>query len=181
MNRLNPHVDAALQRVRLAAEQAAERGAEGMGLAALSSGQAKRRDALLSAQFIFRKHQALFSQRFDQSMRQQAADTPSPGGAAAGTSRAAPKVTQWDELSLMDDDQVNTMVATDRIGLALGHQSEWELREVNSYMGDIPGVAEDRHPLRPQAIARGKEDLAPHLHAVVVAGHAPTSWTSSRM
>jgi hypothetical protein len=154
MNRLNPHVDAALQRVRLAAEQAAERGAEGMGLAALSSGQAKRRDALLSAQFIFRKHQALFSQRFDQSMRQQAADTPSPGGAAAGTSRAAPKVTQWDELSLMDDDQVNTMVATDRIGLALGHQSEWELREVNSYMGDIPGVAEDRHPLRPQAIAQ---------------------------
>ncbi len=54
----------------------------------------------------------------------------------------------------MDDDQVNTMVATDRIGLALGHQSEWELREVNSYMGDIPGIAEDRHPLRPQAIAQ---------------------------
>lgn len=154
MNRLNPHVDAALQRVRLAAEQAAERGAEGLGLAALSSGQAKRRDALLSAQFLFRKHQALFSQRFDQSMRQQAAEAPSAGGAAAPTARSAPKATQWDELSLMDDDQVNTMVATDRIGLALGHQSEWELREVNSYMGDIPGIAEDRHPLRPQAIAQ---------------------------
>ncbi|WP_416758074.1 DUF1631 family protein [Roseateles sp. So40a] len=154
MNRLNPHVDAALQRVRLAAEQAAERGAEGLGLAALSSGQAKRRDALLSAQFLFRKHQALFSQRFDQSMRQQAAEAPSAGGATAPSARSAPKATQWDELSLMDDDQVNTMVATDRIGLALGHQSEWELREVNSYMGDIPGIAEDRHPLRPQAIAQ---------------------------
>jgi len=156
MNRLNPHVDAALQRVRLAAEQAAERGAEGLGLAALSSGQAKRRDALLSAQFIFRKHQALFSQRFDQSMRQQAAQT--PASPAAGTpvadARPAAKPTQWDELSLMDDDQVNTLVATDRIGLALGHQSEWELREVNSYMSDIPGVAEDRHPLRTQAIAQ---------------------------
>ncbi|OWQ49260.1 hypothetical protein CDL60_00470 [Roseateles noduli] len=154
MNRLNPHVDAALQRVRLAAEQAAERGAEGLGLAALSSGQAKRRDALLSAQFIFRKHQALFSQRFDQSMRQQAAEAPSAGAGSPGNARAAPKATQWDELSLMDDDQVNTLVATDRIGLALGHQSEWELREVNSYMGDIPGVDEDRHPLRPQAIAQ---------------------------
>ncbi|ANH68699.1 DUF1631 family protein [Mitsuaria sp. 7] len=154
MNRLNPHVDAALQRVRLAAEQAAERGAEGLGLAALSSGQAKRRDALLSAQFIFRKHQALFSQRFDQSMRQQAAEAPSAGSASPGNARAAPKATQWDELSLMDDDQVNTLVATDRIGLALGHQSEWELREVNSYMGDIPGVDEDRHPLRPQAVAQ---------------------------
>ncbi len=156
MNRLNPHVDAALQRVRLAAEQAAERGAEGLGLAALSSGQAKRRDALLSAQFIFRKHQALFSQRFDQSMRQQAAETmPSPAsGTPVAGARPAAKPTQWDELSLMDDDQVNTLVATDRIGLALGHQSEWELREVNSYMGDIPGIAEDRHPLRPQAIAQ---------------------------
>lgn len=153
MNRLNPHVDAALQRVRLAVEQAAERGAEGLGLAALSAGQAKRRDALLSAQFIFRKHQALFSQRFDQSMRQQAADVPATGTSSAPASRASSK-TQWDELSLMDDDQVNTMVATDRIGLALGHQSEWELREVNSYMGDIPGIAEDRHPLRPQAIAQ---------------------------
>ncbi len=165
MNRLNPHVDAALQRVRLAAEQAAERGAEGLGLAALSSGQAKRRDALLSAQFIFRKHQALFSQRFDQSMRQQAAET-APASAArppVAGARPAPKVTQWDELSLMDDDQVNTMVATDRIGLALGHQSEWELREVNSYMGDIPGIAEDRHPLRPQAIAQA---LIEGVHAV---------------
>lgn len=153
MNRLNPHVDAALQRVRTAAEQAAERGAEGLGLAALSSGQAKRRDALLSAQFVFRKHQALFSQRFDQSMRQQALEVAPAATPAAAPSRSASK-TQWDELSLMDDDQVNAMVATDRIGLALGHQSEWELREVNAYMGDIPGVADDRHPLRPQAIAQ---------------------------
>lgn len=157
MNRLNPHVDVALQRVRTAAEQAAERGAEGLGLAALSAGQAKRRDSLLSAQFLFRKHQALFSQRFDQSMRQQAAEV-SPAATAsspaASPTRAAGKPTQWDELSLMDDDQVNAMVATDRIGLALGHQSEWELREVNAYMGDIPGVSDDRHALRPQAIAQ---------------------------
>ncbi|WP_238139348.1 DUF1631 family protein [Roseateles aquatilis] len=161
MNRLNPHVDVALQRVRTAVEQAAERGAEGLGLAALSAGQAKRRDALLSAQFIFRKHQALFSQRFDQSMRQQALEVPgAPASATASPSssptsaRPSTKAAQWDQLSLMDDEQVNALVATDRIGLALGHQSEWELREVNAYMGDIPGIADDRHPLRPQAIAQ---------------------------
>ncbi|WP_343627674.1 DUF1631 family protein [Roseateles sp.] len=158
MNRLNPHVDVALQRVRTAAEQAAERGAEGLGLSALSAGQAKRRDALLSAQFLFRKHQALFSQRFDQSMRQQAAEESTSSTAAtnsaSSSSRAGAKSTQWDQLSLMDDDQVNAMVATDRIGLALGHQSEWELREVNAFMGDIPGVSDERHPLRPQAIAQ---------------------------
>lgn len=154
MNRLNPHLDAALQRVRSAVEQAAERGAEGLGLAALSAGQAKRRDALLSAQFIFRKQQALFSQRFDQSMRRQAEDTSAP--ATSGLQ----KNTQWDELSLMDDDQVNALVAADRIGLAIGHQSEWELREVDGYIGSIPGMAgkEDRHPLRPQNIAQALID-----------------------
>jgi len=154
MNRLNPHLDAALQRVRTAVEQAAERGAEGLGLAALSAGQAKRRDALLSAQFIFRKQQALFSQRFDQSMRRQAEDTSAP--AQPGLQ----KNTQWDELSLMDDDQVNALVAADRIGLAIGHQSEWELREVDGYIGGIPGMSgkEDRHPLRPQNIAQALID-----------------------
>lgn len=154
MNRLNPHLDAALQRVRSAVEQAAERGAEGLGLAALSAGQAKRRDALLSAQFIFRKQQALFSQRFDQSMRRQAEDTSAPA------SPGQHKNTQWDELSLMDDDQVNALVAADRIGLAIGHQSEWELREVDGYIGSIPGMngKEDRHPLRPQNIAQALID-----------------------
>jgi Protein of unknown function (DUF1631) len=154
MNRLNSHLDAALQRVRSAVEQAAERGAEGLGLAALSAGQAKRRDALLSAQFIFRKQQALFSQRFDQSMRRQAEDTEAP------STPGLQKNTQWDELSLMDDDQVNALVAADRIGLAIGHQSEWELREVDGYIGSIPGLAgkEDRHPLRPQNIAQALID-----------------------
>jgi hypothetical protein len=155
MNRLNPHLDAALQRVRTAVEQAAERGAEGMGLAALSAGQAKRRDALLSAQFLFRKQQALFSQRFDQSMRQQLDESPAPAAKSGGG---------WGELSLMDDEQVNAMVAADRIGLALGHQSEWELREVDAYMGGLasPGQ-EDRHPLRPQVIAQA---LLAGIHAV---------------
>ncbi len=156
MNRLNPHLDAALHRVRTAVEQAAERGAEGLGLAALSSGQAKRRDALLSAQFIFRKQQALFSQRFDQSMRRQALES---GADASAGAPNTPKHTQWDELSLMDDAQVNALVAADRIGLAIGHQSEWELREVDTYMGGIPGIGkEDRHPLRPQAIAQALLD-----------------------
>lgn len=158
MNRLNPHLDAALQRVRTAVERAAERGAEGMGLAALSAGQAKRRDQLLSAQFIFRKQQALFSQRFDQSLRTQALDA-APSSSSSSASRSTPKSTQWNELSLMNDDQVDALVAADRIGLAIAHQCEWELREVNAYMGDIPGMDnDDRHPLRPQAIAQGLLD-----------------------
>jgi len=161
--RLNPHLEAALQRVRTAAEQAAERAAEGMGMAALSAGQAKRRDALLAAQFLFRKQQALFSNGFYQSLRGQLASSTAPATAkvAEPASKRSGGGKDWGELSLMDDDQVNAMVAADRIGLAIGHQSEWELREVESYIGSLAPASErpeDRNPLRPQVIAQALLD-----------------------
>jgi len=161
--RLNPHLEAALQRVRTAAEQAAERAAEGMGMAALSAGQAKRRDVLLVTQMLFRKQQALFSNGFYQSLRRQLAANAAPVAVKAGEpmAKSAKSSTNWGELSLMDDDQVNAMVAADRIGLAIGHQCEWELREVESYIGNLAPDSErpeDRNPLRPQVIAQALLD-----------------------
>ncbi|WP_457443971.1 DUF1631 family protein [Roseateles sp. P5_E4] len=151
--RLNPHLEASLTRIRLAGEQAAERCAEGLGLSALSSGQVKRRDALLAAQFVFRQQQGVFSQRFVQSLRKQVSaeqsDTKPPQ--AAPTAKKA-----WGELSLMDDDQVNNLVAADRIGLAIGHHCEWELREVESYVAGIQ--VGERNPLRPELIGQGLLD-----------------------
>ena len=145
--RLNPHLDAALQRVRTAAEQAAERCAEGLGLSALSAGNMKRRDALLSAQFLFRKQGGAFALAFQQHLRSQVSSeqhtVPAPS--------ALPVKKDWSELSLMDDDQVDALVAADRIGLALGHQCEWELREVESYAFALSSG--ERNPLRPELIA----------------------------
>ena len=142
---LNPHLEAALQRVRFAVEQAAERCAEGLGMSALAAGQVKRRDALLSAQFLFRKQQAIFGPRFYASLRALMA--------AEHSQKAAVVVRKdWTELSLMDDDQVDALVAADRIGLALGHQSEWELREVESFVAGL-NIGE-RNPLRPELIAQ---------------------------
>ncbi|CAM4114828.1 DUF1631 family protein [Roseateles saccharophilus] len=151
--RLNPHLEASLTRIRLAGEQAAERCAEGLGLSALSAGQIKRRDTLLAAQFVFRQQQGIFSQRFVQSMRKQVAAEQSETRPAQGSS---PKQTNWGELSLMDDDQVNNLVAADRIGLAIGHHSEWELREVESYISGIQ--IGERNPLRPELVAQALLD-----------------------
>ncbi|MDL5031917.1 DUF1631 family protein [Pelomonas sp. APW6] len=152
-SRLNPHLEAAFQRIRAAAEQAAERGAEGLGLAALSAAFAKRRDALLAAQFVFREHLATFLQEFNASLRRQ----------MAGEQRdkaAAPAKKAWDELSLMDDEQVDAMVAADRIGMAIGHQSEWELRDVESFLAGLSSSEGglDRNPLRPELIAQALLD-----------------------
>ncbi|MEL4180593.1 DUF1631 family protein [Roseateles sp. PN1] len=143
--RLNPHLETALQRVRTAVEQAAERCAEGLGMSALSAGMVKRRDALLAAQLLFRKQQAQFAQIFSQKLREQMR--------SSQTERAAETAPRgWTELSLMDDDQVDALVVGDRVGLAIGHQSEWELREVESYVAGMQ--LGERHPLRPEAIGQ---------------------------
>jgi hypothetical protein len=150
--RLNPHLEASLTRIRLAGEQAAERCAEGLGLSALSAGQIKRRDALLAAQFVFRQQQGVFSQRFVQSLRRHvSAEQAETKPQAAPTGKK-----NWGELSLMDDDQVNNLVAADRIGLAIGHHCEWELREVESYVSSIQ--VGERNPLRPELVAQGLLD-----------------------
>lgn len=154
--RLNPHLEAALQRIRTAAEQAAERCAEGLGLSALSAGQIKRRDALLSAQFVFRKQQAQFGQRFHQSLHKQLlseqARQPEPAAWGGGSSGGSAGKKDWTELSLMDDDAVDALVAADRIGLAIGHQCEWELRDVESYVFGLN--MGERNPLRPELVAQ---------------------------
>jgi len=150
--RLNPHLEASLTRIRLAGEQAAERCAEGLGLSALSAGQIKKRDALLAAQFVFRQQQGIFSQRFVQSLRKQVSAEQSDVKPVAAPSAKK----DWGELSLMDDDQVNNLVAADRIGLAIGHHSEWELREVESYVSGIQ--LGERNPLRPELVGQALLD-----------------------
>ncbi|MFG6416372.1 DUF1631 family protein [Roseateles sp. DC23W] len=149
--RLNPHLEASLTRIRLAGEQAAERCAEGLGLSALSAGQIKRRDALLAAQFVFRQQQGTFMQRFLQSLRRQITAEQSETKPVA-----APLKKDWGELSLMDDDQVNNLVAADRIGLAISHHCEWELREVESYVASIQ--VGERNPLRPELVGQALLD-----------------------
>ncbi|MFN3861342.1 MAG: DUF1631 family protein [Roseateles sp.] len=149
--RLNPHLEASLTRIRLAAEQAAERCTEGLGLSALSAGQVKRRDALLAAQFVFRQQQGVFLQRLLQSLRSQI--TTEQGETKTATT---PAKKDWGELSLMDDEQVNKLVAADRIGLAIGHHCEWELREVESYLAGIQ--VGERNPLRPELIGQALLD-----------------------
>lgn len=148
--RLHPHLEAALQRIRIAAEQSVVRACEGMGLAALSAGQAQRRDAFLSAQFLFRQRQDKFNLRFIHSLREQLlADLQSkPVG--------APSTPAWQELSLMADEAVDSLVLSDRIGQAITHQCEWEIRDVESFV--IPlgsdGSIGKSQPLRPEQIAR---------------------------
>lgn len=146
---LDPQLHHCLQRLCLAFDLAIGKTIEATGQLAMSALKAARRDELLLTQGLLRQQQAASVQQFEQALRkewQRQADKPV----------GAPS-TNWGELSLLDDSAVDAIVVSDRIGKALGHGAEWELREQEAYTGALLRDEEagpDRNPLRPELVAR---------------------------
>jgi len=144
-------LQAALQRVKQAARLAAERSVDSLGLAALSALSVRERDDYLSAQFELNKRQVEFAQAFADTLDRRAARA--LGREPSGTSTLG--ALHWESLSLVDDQQVEAQVLADRFSLAILHDSEWELRELDAYMGSLLSLQRtepDRNPLRPEAV-----------------------------
>lgn len=145
---LTPHLQLALQRLSQAFEQALERTQDVTGQLAGSALKTSRRDELLLTQALLRQQHSQCVGHFEHSLLQQW----QPGNAEPGR-----RPTGWSELSLMDDSAVDALVAADRIGKALAHGCEWELRDVESFVGALLNDAEagpDRNPVRPEVVAR---------------------------
>jgi hypothetical protein len=149
--RLSPALQSALQRARLAARKAAEKTVNDLGLAALSAANTKQRDALLGGQFELNRKLALFCQTFNESLEERI------------TREASPRTTQssgpstWDTMSLVDDHEVEIKVLADRFALNIQNQCEWELRELDTYMGAVLHLRtaeSDRNPLRPEVLGQ---------------------------
>lgn len=148
---LPPLLEHAAQRVRQAVRSAVERTVESLGLASLAATNAFQRDAILNAQFEVNRKSALFHQTFeaafDEQLRREAlprADIPL--GEDTGS---------WEDLSLVENHELEIKVQAERFGLEITHACEWELRELEAYVGSILGHARaerDRNPLRPEII-----------------------------
>jgi hypothetical protein len=153
-------LQAALQRVKQAARLAAERSVDSLGLAALSAPSIKVRDDLLSAQFELNKRLAAFTTTFNDILERRAlraaAPAPAPAPVPAGvTTRGATGTMPWESLSLVDDREMNAQVQADRFGLTVQHEAEWELRELDAYMGSLLRLSSpdrERNPLRPEVV-----------------------------
>jgi hypothetical protein len=151
-------LQAALQRVKQAARLAAERSVDSLGLAALSAPSIKVRDDLLSAQFELNKRLAIFTTTFNETLERRAvpAAAASPAPVAAGIStRGSTGTMPWESLSLVDDREMNAQVQADRFGLSVQHEAEWELRELDAYMGSLLRLSSperERNPLRPEVV-----------------------------
>jgi hypothetical protein len=149
-------LQAALQRVKQAARLAGERSVDSLNLAALSATSIKARDEMLSAQFELNKRLAQFTSAFNDALDRRAIPVAAKASASVGAStRGGSSAMPWESLSLVDDHEMNAQVQADRFALAVQHDAEWELRELDAYMGSLMRLSSpdrERNPLRPELI-----------------------------
>jgi hypothetical protein len=156
IHRLPAPLEAAAQRLKLAAREAAERSIEALGLAALAASSAFQRDGLLGAQFELHRKSAVFvlafNEAFDTRMLKELVQLEDDTGSRSTT--AAPA---WDALRLVDDREVEAQILAERFGTEIAHACEWELRELAAYVGSLLsrlGADPERNPLRPDVVGQ---------------------------
>ena len=156
--RLSVHLESAVHRVCMAARTAAEHTVDSLGLAALATHQVLQRDALLGAQYELNRKLAIFALTFNEALdldvaRQSGTLTATPGPAVTPDSLVA----SWESLTLVDDHEVEIHISADRFALEICHACEWEIRELDAYMGTLLGLAgteRARNPLRAEVIGQ---------------------------
>lgn len=135
--------------MKLAVRAAVDRTVESLGLAALSAPNLVRRDDLLAAQFELNRKSAVFTLAFNEAFDEWIAREAQPAG------ELAPKVTSFDALALVDDQEVEKKITAERFALDVVSSCEWELRELDGYVGSLLGQVGEtavRNPLRPEVI-----------------------------
>jgi hypothetical protein len=156
--RLPANLESAVQRVRMAARTAAEHTVDSLGLAALGTHSVLQRDALLGAQYELNRKLAIFALTFNEALdtdvaRQVGTLMPSTGPAITPDSLVA----SWESLTLVDDHEVEIHISADRFALEISHACEWEIRELDAYMGTLMGLdaaEHDRNPLRAEVVGQ---------------------------
>ena len=172
VHRLPATLEAAVQRLKLAAREAVERTIESLGLAALAATHAFQRDGLLGAQFELNRKSAVFILTFNDAFDDRVVRELGPRAVTANTAAdasqpASPAPTSWDALSLVEDCEVEAQISAERFGLEIAHACEWELRELDAYVATVladAGGERERNPLRPDivghAMIRGIEAVS---------------------
>lgn len=145
VHRLHALLEAAAHRLKLAARASAERTVESLGLAALAAHGVFQRDALLGAQFELNRKSAMFALAFGECLDDKLRQDSAPRQRAAAE-------TAWDALGLVEDTEVERKISADRFGMEVQHACEWELRELEGYIGSLLGPTVERNPLRPETV-----------------------------
>ena len=144
-------LDAAISLINTTVASAADRVSDLLGTLSISATKTAERDALLAAQFDLRRNMANFHLVF----RDQLRDSISKDLAPRADGRRRLEATDWQSLSLVDDNEVEQRMYADRIAAQISQDCEWELSEVSSPLASLLNTVrrdEDRNPLRAQSI-----------------------------
>lgn len=144
-------LDAASLRIQAAVGTTADRLVDALGASAAPSDAS--RHAMAALQTDLRLRLAVFKLEFASAMRERMHIELGPRNAL----RRSLADTSWEALSLVADEEVNERVAIERLGMEMAHDCEWELRELDSFVGELLRAGQpdpERNPLRPEVIAR---------------------------
>ncbi|MET0335805.1 MAG: DUF1631 family protein, partial [Rhizobacter sp.] len=155
MNQTDPRAqaafDAAMHHIKTITATVADRVSDHLGVLASAATRILDRDALVNAQLDLRRHMSTFVLVFADTLAKRVTRELSPNR-ETGRSLAE---TDWQSLSLVDDSEVEEQMHADRIGQAISHGCEWELRELASYTGQLLGIGRaehERNPLRGEVL-----------------------------
>jgi hypothetical protein len=167
-SRTKAALDAALGHLVATASAASVRTVEALGGQASKATQAGERDAYLAARASLRQHEHTIAHNFETAIRAGM----NPAVDARREMPRAPGPSKWDSLTLVDDTEVEGRMLADRIGEAIAHECESELREMAVFVGAlVPGAASEpeRDPFRPAnigaALFKAIEAVTPDFEA----------------
>ncbi|KQV93383.1 hypothetical protein ASC87_27135 [Rhizobacter sp. Root1221] len=143
--------DAAINHMRTTTAAVADRVATHLGILASGAQRVFERDLLINAQLDLRRNMSNYVLTLGDTLSKRVAREVSP---QHEPSRKLAE-TDWQSLSLVNDDEVEERMFADRISQAIALGCEWELRDLAAFTGAMLGIGRadhDRNPLRPEVL-----------------------------
>ncbi len=122
-----------------------------LGVQAVSAIRVAEREVLTAAQFDLRRNIGIFHSVVGEALSEQVNNQLAPREAGRRTLTDS----DWQSLSLVDDDEVEERMSADRIAQMIGHACDGELRELAAYMGSLYQTGRvdlESNPLRAETL-----------------------------
>jgi Protein of unknown function (DUF1631) len=144
-------IAAALRRVIVTADAAAEQVTVNLGAQGQSPVRTPDREVAMSLHMELRRKMPTMQAVFSDVLTTKVREETSPRDSI----KRKPEATNWQSLSLVADHEIEDRMVSERIGQQISHACEPELRDLVAYMGSVLGLGradEERNPLRPDII-----------------------------
>ncbi|MCW7537191.1 DUF1631 domain-containing protein [Aquabacterium sp. A7-Y] len=151
--RLHTAMQSAVQKILSTVSATSARVVDAMGMLALAAKSNSERQGYMTAQFDLQRSLPVFNMTFSTVLNEKVAQELNP----RLTARLSGQATNWAALSLVGDSEVEEQVTAHRLALAIAHACEWELRELDAYMGSLLGLERadpERNPVRPEVLGK---------------------------